>query len=74
MLAQLEPSYQREEFWIGVNDRRWKRGMERGREILEWIGDGEEGHWQNFDDTPFDYTHWADGEPNGSEEVGKYSK
>ena len=31
-----------------------------------------EGTWTNADNTPFDYTHWAPGEPNGSEEVNIY--
>ena len=55
MLSQLDPASQATEMWIAANDR----------------GDAEddEGKWRNSDDTPFDYTHWAWGEPNGSPEV-----
>ena len=54
MLSQLDPSVQGTEMWIGANDR---------------DDMGEEGKWKNADDTPFDYTHWAYGEPNGNSEV-----
>ena len=54
MLSQLEPSFQKSQLWIAANDR----------------GDTEdEGKWKNSDNTAFDYTHWATGEPNGSPEV-----
>ena len=58
MLSELGTSAQRTELWIAAND-------------IRWYNDGlrEEGNWRNYDDTPFDYTHWADGEPNGSDEV-----
>ena len=59
MLSQLDPSVQGTEMWIGTNDRDDR---------------GEEGTWKNSDDTPFDYTHWAWGEPNGSPEVLVISK
>ena len=54
MLSQMETSVQGTEIWIAANDR---------------DDTGEEGKWRNSDDTPFDYTHWANGEPNGSPEV-----
>ena len=54
MLHQLDQTARETEFWIGANDRD------------EY---GEEGTWVNEDGTPFDYTHWASLEPNGSPEV-----
>ena len=45
-------------------------GPQRGTEF--WIGANdrdEEGTWANEDGTPFDYSHWAWGEPNGSTDV-----
>ena len=56
MLSQLDSSAQEAEFWIAANDR-------------DDDGEGGEGIWSNADETPFDYTNWADGEPNGSESV-----
>ena len=55
MFPYLPSANKEQEFWIGANDR----------------GDAEtdEGKWKYTDATPFDYTHWADGEPNGSPEV-----
>ena len=54
MMAQLSPSLQTTEVWIGANDR---------------DDSSEEGTWRNMDESPFDYTHWASGEPNGSPSV-----
>ena len=54
MLGQLPPSSQRTEIWIGANDRDDR---------------SEEGKWRNMDESAFDYTHWATGEPNGSPSV-----
>ena len=55
MLSQLSPEEQDTEMWIAANDRD--------------AAEEQEGIWSNSDDTPFDYTHWAPGEPNGSEFV-----
>ena len=32
----------------------------------------QEGTWSNSDNTPFDYTHWAPDEPNGSDYVSTF--
>ena len=58
MLSQLSPEEQDTEMWIAANDRD--------------AAEEQEGIWSNSDDTPFDYTHWAPGEPNGSEYVSDY--
>ena len=58
MLAQLSPEEQDTEMWIAANDRD--------------AAEEQEGTWSNSDDTPFDYTHWAPGEPNGSDLVSDY--
>ena len=57
MLAQMNSEDQEYNFWISANDRDAAEG---------------EGKWSNSDGTPFDYTHWADGEPNGSDYVRFY--
>ena len=56
MLAQLDLNEQGTDFWFAANDIRWQSSWE--------------GNWANADETPFDYTNWAEGEPNGSELVG----